>query len=154
MGCAVGIYVHICAVIKPMVPIQRRNREKFYFPYKYSTWPVRTAVRVRVFERRTAGHLHQGFPSYSRSSVSLYASHAATPRINFKILAPVQPCQRYENSVPLLFSNLITHPKCSTSLLCCTLPTVDFPKRCLLHYPKLYQPAVVRRTSGYCLGHL
>jgi hypothetical protein len=45
----------VCAVIKQMIPIQRKNREKFYLSYKQSTCPVRTAVRVRGFERRTAG---------------------------------------------------------------------------------------------------
>jgi len=44
--------------------------------------------------------------------------------------------------------------KNSTSVPCCTIPTVHFPSNYLLHIPTFlpcYNPTFTRRTSGHCL---
>ena len=46
------------------------------------------------------------------------------------------------------------YPKSSTSVPCCTIPTVQFPSNYLLHIPTFlpcYHPTFTRRTSGHCL---
>lgn len=62
--------------------------------------------------------------------------------------------QRVHNLFTMLPSEHKVYPKSSTSVPCCTIPTVHFPSNYLLHIPMFlpcYHPTFTIRTSGHCL---
>jgi hypothetical protein len=80
--------------------------------------------------------------------VALYASCATLRNNNFKIFASAQPSRRNQNVVIMLLSKPKTQPKCSASFLCCTLPTVHFPARYLLHFATPYLVSSLLSLEG------
>jgi len=105
----------------------------------------------------------QGFRWYSsilvlvrESHIALYAYHATLPKNQLQNFSQKKKnsSQRVRNLFTMLPSEHKVHPKSSTSVPCCTIPTVHFPSNYLLLIPTFlpcYHPTFTRRTSGHCL---
>ena len=73
---------------------------------------------------------------------------------NFSVKKKITPPNEFAIYSRCYPPNINLSKKNSTSVPCCTIPTVHFPSNYLLHIPTFlpcYNPTFTRRTSGHCL---